>query len=120
MPFQRYVEIGRVAMVNYGPEYGKLVVISDVVDQNKVNIGQIISGLQFWKEAAFGIWRRGPSNAYFFAASELFGGNAAVGVWKMQRLLDEIIEKQAAQCFEVSAGWEGFVKIISSPSPPAT
>lgn len=38
MPFQRYVEIGRVAMVNYGPEYGKLVIISDVVDQNQVNI----------------------------------------------------------------------------------
>jgi hypothetical protein len=36
MPFKRYVEIGRVAMVNYGPDYGKLVVISDVVDQNRV------------------------------------------------------------------------------------
>lgn len=36
MPFKRYVEIGRVAMVNYGTEYGKLVVISDIVDQNKV------------------------------------------------------------------------------------
>ena len=38
MPFQRYVEIGRVAMVNFGSDYGKLVVITDVVDQNKVNI----------------------------------------------------------------------------------
>ena len=36
MPFRRYVEIGRVAVVNYGPEYGKLVVISDVIDQNRV------------------------------------------------------------------------------------
>ena len=35
-PFRRYVEIGRVAMVNYGPSYGKLVVIVDVVDQNRV------------------------------------------------------------------------------------
>ncbi|GBF94679.1 60S ribosomal protein L14 [Raphidocelis subcapitata] len=35
MPFKRYVEIGRVAMVNYGPECGTLVVISDVVDQNR-------------------------------------------------------------------------------------
>lgn len=32
MPFKRYVEIGRVAFVNYGEEYGKLVVIVDVVD----------------------------------------------------------------------------------------
>jgi len=36
MPFSRYVEIGRVALVNYGPEAGTLVVIVDVVDQNRV------------------------------------------------------------------------------------
>ena len=36
MPFKRHVEIGRVAMVNYGEDYGKLVVISDIVDQNRV------------------------------------------------------------------------------------
>ncbi|KAG0484520.1 hypothetical protein HPP92_008425 [Vanilla planifolia] len=35
MPFQRYVEIGRVALMNYGKEYGRLVVIVDVVDQNR-------------------------------------------------------------------------------------
>jgi len=37
MPFSRYVEIGRVALVNYGPEAGTLVVITDVVDQNRVS-----------------------------------------------------------------------------------
>lgn len=37
MPFRRYVEIGRVAVVNYGPEAGKLVVIVDVVDRNRVS-----------------------------------------------------------------------------------
>lgn len=37
MPFQRYVEVGRVAIVNYGADYGKLVVITDVVDQNRVS-----------------------------------------------------------------------------------
>ncbi|CAL8990020.1 unnamed protein product [Prunus brigantina] len=35
MPFKRYVEIGRVALVNYGEDYGKLVVIVDVLDQNR-------------------------------------------------------------------------------------
>ncbi|XP_028794194.1 probable 60S ribosomal protein L14 [Neltuma alba] len=35
MPFKRYVEIGRVALVNYGKDYGKLVVIVDVIDQNR-------------------------------------------------------------------------------------
>ena len=38
MPFTRYVEIGRVALINYGEDYGKLVVISDVIDQNRVRI----------------------------------------------------------------------------------
>ncbi len=27
----------RVALINYGEEYGKLVVITDVVDQNRVS-----------------------------------------------------------------------------------
>ncbi|CAJ1976454.1 unnamed protein product [Sphenostylis stenocarpa] len=35
IPFKRYVEIGRIALVNYGKEYGKLVVIVDVIDQNR-------------------------------------------------------------------------------------
>ncbi|KAH9763563.1 Ribosomal L14e domain-containing protein [Citrus sinensis] len=33
-----YVEIGRVALVNYGKDYGKLVVIVDVLDQNRALI----------------------------------------------------------------------------------
>ncbi|MBS2599718.1 KOW domain-containing RNA-binding protein, partial [Salmonella enterica subsp. enterica serovar Typhimurium] len=35
MPFQRFGEIGRVALGNYGKDYGKLVVIVDVIDQNR-------------------------------------------------------------------------------------
>nr|CAD1843689.1 unnamed protein product [Ananas comosus var. bracteatus] len=35
MVFKRYVEIGRVALVNYGKDYGRLVVIVDVIDQNR-------------------------------------------------------------------------------------
>ncbi|KAK3015939.1 LOW QUALITY PROTEIN: hypothetical protein RJ639_005754 [Escallonia herrerae] len=34
-PFKRFVEIGRVALVNYGEDYGRLVVIVDVIDQNR-------------------------------------------------------------------------------------
>ena len=37
-PFKRFVEIGRVALVNYGKDYGRLVVIVDVVDQNRVSL----------------------------------------------------------------------------------
>jgi len=36
------VEIGRVVLVNYGPDYGKLATVIDVVDGNKVRwLGRI-------------------------------------------------------------------------------
>uniref|UniRef100_A0A7R9ZBB6 Large ribosomal subunit protein eL14 domain-containing protein n=1 Tax=Pseudictyota dubia TaxID=2749911 RepID=A0A7R9ZBB6_9STRA len=35
MVFTRYVEVGRVVLINYGPEAGKLATIIDIVDQNK-------------------------------------------------------------------------------------
>jgi large subunit ribosomal protein L14e len=35
MVFKRHVEVGRIVLVNYGPEAGKLATIIDVVDQNK-------------------------------------------------------------------------------------
>ncbi|XP_057986546.1 60S ribosomal protein L14-1-like [Hevea brasiliensis] len=34
MPIKRYMEIGRVALVNSGDDYEKLVVIVDVINQN--------------------------------------------------------------------------------------
>eukprot|EP00343_Euplotes_focardii_P008723 CAMPEP_0205826090 /NCGR_PEP_ID=MMETSP0206-20130828/27614_1 /ASSEMBLY_ACC=CAM_ASM_000279 /TAXON_ID=36767 /ORGANISM="Euplotes focardii, Strain TN1" /LENGTH=137 /DNA_ID=CAMNT_0053125739 /DNA_START=37 /DNA_END=450 /DNA_ORIENTATION=+ len=37
-PFRRYVEIGRVCLVNYGPDKGKLCVIVDVVDGNRAYV----------------------------------------------------------------------------------
>ncbi|KVI03876.1 Ribosomal protein L14 [Cynara cardunculus var. scolymus] len=44
MPFKRYVEIGRVGLVNYGKDYGKLVVIVDVIDQNRGAIADCYIG----------------------------------------------------------------------------
>ncbi|XP_057427675.1 probable 60S ribosomal protein L14 [Lotus japonicus] len=38
MPFKRFVEVGRVALVNYGKDYGRLVVIVDIIDQNRALI----------------------------------------------------------------------------------
>lgn len=36
--FKRYVEIGRVAYISFGPHAGSLVAIVDVIDQNRVSI----------------------------------------------------------------------------------
>ncbi|XP_029195141.1 large ribosomal subunit protein eL14-like [Acropora muricata] len=38
MVFKRFVEVGRVALINSGPDEGKLCVIVDVVDQNRALI----------------------------------------------------------------------------------
>uniref|UniRef100_A0A8C6EGH3 Large ribosomal subunit protein eL14 n=1 Tax=Moschus moschiferus TaxID=68415 RepID=A0A8C6EGH3_MOSMO len=35
MVFRRFVEVGRVAYISCGPHAGKLVVIVDVIDQNR-------------------------------------------------------------------------------------
>ncbi len=34
--FQKFVQIGSVAFINYGPHHGKLVVIVDIIDSNRV------------------------------------------------------------------------------------
>jgi len=36
--FSRYVQVGRVAVINYGTDYGKLCVIVDIIDHNRVLI----------------------------------------------------------------------------------
>jgi hypothetical protein len=37
MVFNRFVEIGRAVLINYGPDAGKLAVIVDVLDHNRVS-----------------------------------------------------------------------------------
>jgi large subunit ribosomal protein L14e len=34
--YTRFIEIGRVALVNFGPDAGKLCTIIDILDQNRV------------------------------------------------------------------------------------
>lgn len=36
--FKRYVEVGRVVLINQGESEGKLAVIVEIVDHNKVSI----------------------------------------------------------------------------------
>ena len=45
MPFKRTVEIGRVALCNYGPDSGKLFVIVDILDGQRVRFVAWRSGL---------------------------------------------------------------------------
>jgi len=45
MTYTRFVEIGRVAYVAYGPDAGKLVTIVDVIDQNRALVDGPSSGV---------------------------------------------------------------------------
>ncbi len=47
MVFTRFVEVGRVALINFGPDANKLVTIIDVVDSKKVLVDgpQSITGV---------------------------------------------------------------------------
>jgi ribosomal protein L14E/L6E/L27E len=37
--FKRFVEVGRVVLVNDGPSAGKLAVIAEIIDHNRVSFG---------------------------------------------------------------------------------
>ncbi|KAF9926650.1 hypothetical protein FBU30_003794 [Linnemannia zychae] len=45
LTFQRVVEVGRVVMVNYGPDAGKLAVIVDIIDHNRALIEGPTTGI---------------------------------------------------------------------------
>jgi len=43
--FKRFVEVGRLALVNYGPDEGKVAVIVDVLDHNRALIDGPTTGV---------------------------------------------------------------------------
>ena len=46
MPFKKFVEIGRVAVLGQGPDAGKIAAIVNVIDQNRVLIDGPTSGVR--------------------------------------------------------------------------
>lgn len=45
MPFNKFVEIGRVAVLGDGPDSGKIAAIVNVIDQNRVLLDGPTSGV---------------------------------------------------------------------------
>jgi len=45
MPYSKFVEIGRVAHIAFGPDSGKLVTVVDVIDQNRALVDGPCSGV---------------------------------------------------------------------------
>ena len=56
MPFKKFVEIGRVAVLNGdGPNKGKIAAIVNVIDQNRVLVDGPTSGV-LRQVSNFGFW----------------------------------------------------------------
>ena len=45
-PFKRFVEIGRITVLQDGPHEGKIAAIVDVIDQNRVLLDGPCSGME--------------------------------------------------------------------------
>lgn len=61
MPFKRTIEIGRVALCNYGADAGKLYVIVDVLDTARVRLRAVCRSSQMAlreSRAACSTWTR--------------------------------------------------------------
>ena len=43
--FTRFVEVGRAVLINYGDDHGKLAIIVDILDQNRVLIDGPTTGV---------------------------------------------------------------------------
>lgn len=46
MPFKRYVQRGRLALLGFGPDKGKLALITDLLDQNTVQIDNPVQNVK--------------------------------------------------------------------------
>ncbi|PKA52094.1 putative 60S ribosomal protein L14 [Apostasia shenzhenica] len=91
MAFKRYVEIGRVALVNYGKEYGRLVVIVDVIDQNRAN----------WR------WRERKERRHTFLSAAMPVGGKEVGEGEEALINGRVVRvlwAKAANVMEVAEG----------------
>ena len=49
MSFNRFVQAGRVVLINYGPLEGKLAVIVDIIDNNKVRFVHLLAVWLMWR-----------------------------------------------------------------------
>ena len=60
--FKRYVEVGRVVLVNKGEGEGKLAVIAEIVDHNKVSSSQAPDGKRIYSLPPCSFFTRRPSS----------------------------------------------------------
>jgi len=99
MPFTRFVEVGRVVLINYGPEQGKLATIVDIVDGKRV----LIDGPQ----EVTGVHRQVISTKRIHLTSIVAGGlergatqKSLKEAWKSQNILQKWNETAWAKKLE--------------------
>ncbi|KAI8354717.1 60S ribosomal protein L14 [Mortierella sp. GBAus27b] len=84
--FQRVVEVGRVVLINYGPDAGKLAVIVDIIDHNRALVEGPTTGI--------------PRSAIAFRRLTLTPLTLKVARGAGQKVLKAAIEKQ-----DIAGNW---------------
>jgi len=87
--FNRYVQIGRIAVVSYGTDYGKLCTIVDVIDHNRVLIDgpETITGIRrqqynLKRLALTGLRVKIPKGCRLGLLAKAFKDNKILDKWK--------------------------------------
>jgi len=95
MLYERFVEVGRLCMVNYGEEAGRLVVIVEVIDQNRA----LCSGVGFGPGASF---KRTVENYKRLSLTDL---KVKVPVNAKERTVKAAVKKEGLEAAWGKTGW---------------
>jgi len=89
MVYKRFVEIGRVCVINYGPDSGKLCVLNDVIDQNRAFVdgpasitGVFRQAIPFRRLALTDIKVKIPRNARPGTLVKIFEKEGVLAKWQ--------------------------------------
>ncbi|KAI8616905.1 ribosomal protein L14-domain-containing protein [Chytriomyces sp. MP71] len=102
MVFNRYVEVGRVVLVNYGPDAGKLAVIVDIVDHARALVDGPTTGvtrqvLSFKRLALTDIVVKVPRTAGTVATKKALEAQDLAGQWAKSSWSKKLAAREARQ-----------------------
>lgn len=80
--YKRFAEVGRVVLIQYGPDVGKLATIVDIVDQNRVRRFTGVTGREGGRKEELGFVRSAggdrAGHRYRMVAVKVAAGEALV------------------------------------------
>ena len=101
MPFHKFVEIGRIAVLGDGPDSGKIAAIVNVIDQNRVLLDGPTSGVT---RQAFPI-----KKLHLTPIKVNFAFNASTKIVRKEMVADKVSIETCRERFQIP---------LDTPSPP--